>query len=194
MVVPDRGERFERFSFRHGPRGFLDSVEQTSPTRLVLTGWAANPTPGLAGVEVQVFVDGELRARCRPEGRRDDVARHYRDDRYLNAGWSCAVEGRTPIDASRALLFIKAVSANGDSYVLQSSTVADTRRFLELQRKDARRVKLMREQAAIMTSRSGVPRLKAIAAFHYYRAGRRGVIERIPGYLMKKLFRPSGRK
>jgi hypothetical protein len=89
---------------------------------LRLLGWAADMAGTDSPVEVQVFVDGQLRQECLPLVYRPDLREHFKDDRFLYAGWECSCH--LPNDDPTRLVAVKAISSSGAESLLYQGTIA----------------------------------------------------------------------
>lgn len=80
---------FSNLKFNFGSSGTLEYCRWTRPDELCAGGWAIDITEGSATPEIAIFVNGQLRQKCLPSGRRPDLRAYFNDDAYLYAGWEC---------------------------------------------------------------------------------------------------------
>ena len=104
------------------PRGRVDWCGWAGPELLYLAGWAANMDETASPIEVQLFVDGQLRQKCLPSVYRPDLREHFQDDRFLYAGWECSFH--PPNDNLTQIIVVKAVSPGEGESLLYRGTVA----------------------------------------------------------------------
>ncbi|MEO6458055.1 MAG: methyltransferase [Chloroflexia bacterium] len=104
------------------PTGKVDLCGWTEPGRLYVAGWAADISETDSPVEVQVFVNEQLRQKSLPSINRPDLREHFKDDRFLYAGWECSFH--TPNDDPTQIIMVKAVFPSGNESLLYSGTVA----------------------------------------------------------------------
>jgi SAM-dependent methyltransferase len=103
------------------PRGAVDQCHWVGPGELYVRGWAADGSGADALIEVQIFVNGSLRQRCLPFMRRPDLQAHFKDDRFLHAGWECYL--RVPDDDAAQVKVVRARAGNGDEDILYDGSV-----------------------------------------------------------------------
>ncbi|MEO8286909.1 MAG: class I SAM-dependent methyltransferase [Chloroflexota bacterium] len=103
------------------PVGKVDLCLWTKPDELYLKGWVAGIGTDGSSVEVHAFVNEQLRQKCLPFIHRPDLRDHFKDDRFLHAGWACSFH--LPEDDPSQVLTIKAVSSSGAESTLYLGTI-----------------------------------------------------------------------
>ncbi len=122
LVANEPSSDFSGLHFSYLPHGAVDYALWRGPNELYVRGWAADMDEARPPVEVHIFVDGQLRQKCTPSIFRTDVREHFKDDRFLHAGWDCSCHF-TDNDPTR-LLTIKAISGSGVESLLYIGAIA----------------------------------------------------------------------
>jgi SAM-dependent methyltransferase len=99
-------------SYNHmawGPEGNIEQCKILSSSELLLSGWAADLSPGGSVAEVQIWIDGKMLARTTPTVTRRDVALAFNNPTLEKTGWrlSCSAP------ATNTEIVVNAVSNYG---------------------------------------------------------------------------------
>lgn len=73
VVVPEKDVDFSNLTLGGQLQGYLDACYLQDPSTLVLSGWAAGKGGRSRDLEVQVYVNGEIQARVKPDLSRPDT-------------------------------------------------------------------------------------------------------------------------
>jgi SAM-dependent methyltransferase len=115
--------------FNYGPGGTLDYCYWSRRDELCISGWNADVTPGSSIEDISIFVNGRLRQKCIPFGRRPDVRNHFKDDTFLYSGWECCCHVPGGVDTDLLTATIK--TTGGNEYLLYTGSIAAVLRPLE---------------------------------------------------------------
>jgi len=85
-------------------------------------GWAVGASTTDPVSEVQIFIKDQLRGKIAPSIYRPELNAHFKDEKFLRAGWEyvCEVEDSNP-DLS---ILVKSVSRSGREWLLYEGTIA----------------------------------------------------------------------
>lgn len=128
LVNSDHAD-FSGLKFRYGPGGTLDYCYWSRRDELCISGWNVDVTPGSSIEEISIFVNGQLRQKCIPFGRRPDVRNHFKDEAFLYSGWECCCY--VPGAADTDLLTATIKTTGGNEYLLYAGSIAAVLRPLE---------------------------------------------------------------
>jgi SAM-dependent methyltransferase len=138
------------------PHGRVELCYRTRSGELHVGGWAADTSGDGTPVEVQIFIDGQLRQKCLPSLRRPDVQAFYKDDRFLYAGWQSSLY--LPDGDASQIMVVKAISGSGDEPLLYAGTIG----FLERPVDHNNEQQLQHLQAALDHRLAEMQRLKSV--------------------------------
>jgi len=72
--------------------------------------------------EVQIFIKGQLREKVAPSIYRPELNAHFKDEKFLRAGWECVCEVEDS-DPDQSIV-VKSVSRSGREWLLYEGTIA----------------------------------------------------------------------
>jgi SAM-dependent methyltransferase len=127
LVVNEPQPNFSGLRFDYLPHGAVDYALWVGPGELFVRGWAialgstGDMGGARSGLEVQIFVNGQLQQKCAPRVYRPDLGEYFKDEGFSHAGWECSCH-LPDINSFRSMV-VKAVSAGGAESVLYIGSI-----------------------------------------------------------------------
>lgn len=117
--------------FDRGVQGYVE-VCRRDGEGLGFSGWVVDHGGPLEEITVEVTMDDEAVARCRPEHPREDVAVSLGRDDALNCGWGCRLLVPRERQRPEATVCVYALTRRGRRYPLHAGSLRHSLRYVPL--------------------------------------------------------------